>query len=204
MLAFTLASLALVAMPGPDLALVTRNVVVGGRTAGLLTALGGAAGTTVHGTAAAVGLSALLLSSAAAFTAVKVAGVCYLLWLAAHLLAPRSAGASGDDGGPVPSPQAWGYLAAGLLSNASNPKVALFFVGFLPQFLSADTASPTADALVHSAVFSAVYLAWFGLYVLAADHVGEWLRQPRIQSRIERITGLALLGFAVRVALASR
>src|SRR5689334_10135203 len=87
MLTFALASLILIMMPGPDQALITRNALVGGRSGGLFTALGGVLGTTVHAGAAAIGLSALLVASATAFTILKVVGVAYLLFLALKMLA---------------------------------------------------------------------------------------------------------------------
>ena len=103
---------------------------------------------------------------------------------------------------PRPARHPIAYLGQGFLSNALNPKVALFFVTFLPQFLSADTGSPRAQALVLSAVFALLYLAWFGLYVAAVDRLGRWLRRPSVKARIEQVTGVVLLGVAVRLATA--
>jgi threonine/homoserine/homoserine lactone efflux protein len=201
---FALAALVLIMMPGPDQALITRNALVGGRSGGLLTMVGGVAGLTVHATAAAVGLSALLVASATAFTALKVVGACYLLWLAVQMLrsAARSRREPGEELAPATAHHPMAYLGQGFLSNALNPKVALFFVTFLPQFLSADTGSPRAQALVLSAVFALIYLAWFGLYVAAVDRLGRWLRRPSVKARIEQVTGVVLLGVAVRLATA--
>ena len=89
------------------------------------------------------------------------------------------------------------------MSNALNPKIALFFVTFLPQFLSADSGSPRAQALLLSAIFAGLYLVWFGLYVAAVDQLGRWLRRPRVKARIEQVTGLVLLSVAVRLATTS-
>ena len=204
MTSFALAALVLIMMPGPDQALITRNALVGGRRGGLLTIVGGVAGLSVHASAAAVGLSALLVASATAFTVLKVVGACYLLWLAVQML--RSAARSRRE--PEAELQSTtarhpiAYLGQGFLSNALNPKVALFFVTFLPQFLSADAGSPRAQALLLSAVFAALYLAWFGLYVAAVDRLGRWLRRPNVKARIEQVTGVVLLGVAVRLATA--
>jgi threonine/homoserine/homoserine lactone efflux protein len=167
--------------------------------------LGGVIGLTVHASAAALGLSALLLASATAFTVLKIAGAAYLLWLGAQML--RSASRSqrspvADE--PVAVPRRWSaYLRQGFLSNALNPKVALFFVTLLPQFLSANTGSPRTEALLLSAIFAGLYLAWFGLYVAAVDQLGRWLRRPRVKARIEQITGLLLVTVAVRLATTS-
>jgi threonine/homoserine/homoserine lactone efflux protein len=203
MLTFALASLILIMMPGPDQALITRNALVGGRTGGLFTAFGGVLGTTVHAGAAAIGLSALLVASATAFTVLKVVGVAYLLFLALKMLAAGRRLHTADDDGSATAQANWRYLRHGFLSNALNPKVALFFVTFLPQFLSRDAASPRAQALLFSAVFALLYLAWFGLYVVAVERLGRWLRKPRVAARIEQVTGVGLIGIAARLATAT-
>jgi threonine/homoserine/homoserine lactone efflux protein len=204
MTTFAIAALLLIMMPGPDQVLITRNVVVGGRYGGLLTMLGGVLGLTVHAGVAALGLSALLLASATAFTVLKIVGAVYLLWLAVQML--RSAMRSGrtplaDEAVAAPL-QRSAYLRQGFLSNALNPKVALFFVTFLPQFLSADSGSPRAEALLLSGIFAVLYLAWFGLYIAAVDRLGRWLRRPRVKARIEQFTALVLATVAVRLATA--
>jgi threonine/homoserine/homoserine lactone efflux protein len=158
----------------------------------------------VHAGVAALGLSALLLASATAFTILKIVGAVYLLWLAVQML--RSAMRSGrtplaDEAVAAPL-QRSAYLRQGFLSNALNPKVALFFVTFLPQFLSADSGSPRAEALLLSGIFAVLYLAWFGLYIAAVDRLGRWLRRPRVKARIEQFTALVLATVAVRLATA--
>lgn len=203
MLTFALASLILIMMPGPDQALITRNALVGGRTGGLFTAFGGVLGTTVHAGAAAIGLSALLVASATAFTILKVVGVAYLLFLALKMLAAGRRLHTAIDDGSATAQANWRYLRHGFLSNALNPKVALFFVTFLPQFLSRDAASPRAQALLFSAVFALLYLAWFGLYVVAVERLGRWLRKPTVSARIEQVTGVGLIGIAARLAAAT-
>jgi threonine/homoserine/homoserine lactone efflux protein len=195
----------LIMLPGPDQALITRNALVGGRPGGLLTMLGGVLGLTVHAGAAALGLSALLLASATAFTALKIVGAVYLLWLAAQMLwtATRSTHTATADATPAAPPRRTAYLWQGFLSNALNPKVALFFVTFLPQFLSPDSGSPRAEALLLSGIFGLLYLAWFGLYVTAVERLGRWLRRPRVKARIEQVTGVVLATVAIRLITAS-
>ena len=205
MTTFAIAALVLIMLPGPDQALITRNALVGGRYGGLLTMLGGILGLTAHASAAALGLSALLLASATAFTVLKIAGAVYLLWLGVQMLrsAIRSRRAPVVDELVAVPRRGSAYLRQGFLSNALNPKVALFFVTFLPQFLSADTGSPRAEALLLSAIFAGLYLTWFGLYVAAVDQLGRWLRRPRVKARIEQITGLLLVTVAIRLATTS-
>jgi threonine/homoserine/homoserine lactone efflux protein len=205
MTTFAITALVLIMLPGPDQALITRNALVGGRSAGLLTMFGGVLGLTVHASFAAVGLSALLLASAKAFMVLKIVGAAYLLWVGVQMLrsAVRSR-RSPDEYESVSAPRRrTAYLRQGFLSNALNPKVALFFVTFLPQFLSADSGSPRAQALVLSAVFAGLYVAWFGAYVVVVDRLGQWLRRPSVRARIERFTGLVLVAFAARLATAT-
>jgi threonine/homoserine/homoserine lactone efflux protein len=204
MTTFAIAALVLIMLPGPDQALITRNALVGGRFGGALTMLGGVLGLTVHAGAAAIGLSALLLASATAFTALKIVGAAYLLWLAAQMLwSARSRRAPAAEAATAEAPaRRSAYLWQGFLSNALNPKVALFFVTFLPQFLTAGSGSPRAEALLLSGIFGALYLAWFGVYVAAVDRLGRWLRRPRVKAHIERVTGLVLATVAVRLVTA--
>ncbi|QYN32633.1 LysE family translocator [Pseudonocardia sp. DSM 110487] len=199
---FAIAALVLIMMPGPDQALITGNSLRGGRTGGLLTMLGGALGVTMHGGAAALGLSALLVASATAFTALKIVGAGYLLWLAVQMLRSARRPAEADEALAVP--QRWSaYVRQGFLSNALNPKVALFFITFLPQFLSTDGGSPRAEALLLSGIFAALFVAWFGLYVAVVDRLGRWLRRPLVKARIQQFTGLVLATVAVRLVTAS-
>jgi threonine/homoserine/homoserine lactone efflux protein len=202
MMTFILASLVLIMIPGPDQALITKSALMGGRRAGLMTMLGGALGLSVHATAAAAGLSAILLASANAFTAMKIVGAVYLVWMGVQTL--RTAARSRKEGTEVlagrrPSQSSSAALRQGFLSNALNPKVALFFVTFLPQFLD-PAGTAWTQALSLSAVFAVIYLAWFGLYITAIDRLGRFLRRPQVKARIEKVTGVLLLAFAVRLA----
>jgi threonine/homoserine/homoserine lactone efflux protein len=201
MLTFLAAALVLILIPGPDQALITRNALAGGRKGGLLTTLGGMSGLTVHASAAAAGVSALLVASEIAFTVLKVVGVAYLLWMGVQTIraARRYRGEDEDITGPDPrSP--WRYLRQGFLSNSLNPKVALFFVTFLPQFLPS-TGGTFGYALLLSGLFAALYLSWFSCYVLLIDRLGAFLRSPRLRARTEQVTGVLLVGFAVRLML---
>ncbi|QGV82211.1 LysE family translocator [Streptomyces ficellus] len=202
MLTFAAASLVLIMIPGPDQALITRSALAGGRRAGLLTMVGGALGLVVHVGAAVLGISAVLLASATAFTVLKVVGAVYLVWMGIATLrgARRTLRETEEDGTPPDDPAVGRYVRYGFLSNALNPKVALFFVTFLPQFLPT-TGNVLPRAMALSLVFAALYLLWFSLYVVTVDRLGRVLRRPRVRARIEQVTGLLLIGFAVRLAL---
>src|SRR3954451_13406204 len=195
---FALTSVVLVALPGPDQALIMRNALVGGRTAGLRTMLGGVTGLTLHATAAALGVSALLATSASAYSTLKLVGVAYLLYLAVRMLL-----SSRRPGEPEHTPRRGRPYLQGFVSNALNPKVALFFLTFVPQFLP-DHGSTLPLALALSATFAAIYLAWFTGLIRLVALASDALRRPRVKAWIERVTGGALVAFAVRLAAAAR
>jgi threonine/homoserine/homoserine lactone efflux protein len=195
---FTLISLVLIALPGPDQALIMRNALVGGRSAGVRTMLGGASGLTLHATAAALGVSALLATSATAYSTLKLVGIAYLGYLGVKML--LSAGRPGE---PEHASRGGRWFAQGFVSNALNPKVALFFLTFVPQYLP-DNGSTLPVALGLSAIFAAIYLAWFSGFVALVGLASSALRRPRVKAWIERVTGGALVAFGVRLAAAGR
>jgi threonine/homoserine/homoserine lactone efflux protein len=195
---FALASLALIALPGPDQALIMRNALVGGRTAGMRTMLGGASGLTLHAAAAALGVSALLATSAAAYSTLKLVGIAYLLYLGVRMLLSAQRPSDHDERATGGRP-----FAQGFVSNALNPKVALFFLTFVPQFLP-DHGATLPAALALSAMFAAIYLAWFSGLVTVVELVGNALRRPRVQAWTERVTGGALVAFGLRLAAAGK
>ena len=163
--------------------------------------LGGVLGLTVHAGAAALGLSALLLASATAFTVLKIVGAVYLLWLAAQMLwsAARSL-AAGGRARPVRRRPRGGRRTCGRASCPTR-STRRWRCSSSPSCPSSSppTAAPAAEALLLSAVFAALYLAWFGLYVAAVDRLGRWLRRPRVKARIEQVTGLVLVAVAVKL-----
>lgn len=195
---FAIASLILVAIPGPDQALIMRNGLVGGRTSGLRTMLGGASGLTLHATAAALGVSALLATSATAYAALKIVGVAYLLYLGVKMLRSSRRPAETEQKARIGRP-----FVQGFVSNALNPKVALFFLTFVPQFLPTQ-GSTLPVALTLSAMFAVIYVAWFSGLVALIGLASDVLRRPRVKAWIERVTGGALFAFGVRLATAAQ
>ena len=195
---FATASVVLIALPGPDQALVMRNTAMRGRGAGVRTVLGGASGLSLHASAAAFGISALLATSATAYATLKIVGIAYLLYLGVRML--RSAGHQTPDDARS---RAGRPFVQGFVSNALNPKVALFFLTFVPQFLP-DSGSTMPTALGLSALFAVLYVAWFSGLVTVVGVVSDWLRRPRVTSWTERVTGAALMAFGARLAAAGR
>lgn len=199
LVAYSAACLVLFITPGPDMSLFLARTVAGGRRAGIFAMLGGMAGCCIHTLLAAIGLSALLAASAAAFTALKVIGAGYLLWLA--LDAVRNGSALRLRGTAAAPQPAFRTFLVGLGVNLTNPKVVLFFVTFLPQFV--DPANPQAGGQL---VFLGLYLVALStplaaLLVLGADRtITLMTRRPRLMRGID-LTFAAVFGaFAVRIA----
>jgi threonine/homoserine/homoserine lactone efflux protein len=171
LLLFAGSAATLVLIPGPNLIYIVTRTVEAGRSAGLASVLGVETGTMIHVTAAAFGVSALLASSAVAFEVVKYAGVAYLVYLGARaLLAGAAPEARMEPAGMRRT------VAEGLLVNVLNPKVSLFFLAFLPQFVDPERGAAATQVLVLGAVFMAVATALDLLFVLAAGLVGGRLR----------------------------
>lgn len=171
---FMIAVLVLNATPGVDLLLAITRTLQGGARAGAAAALGIGAGCVVHALAAAFGLAALLAVSAAAFTVVKWAGAAYLLWLAFGMAraAWRGIGAHETYAAEAPG-QAWANFRAGLATNVLNPKVALFFLAFLPQFIA--PAAP--DKTIAFLALGAVLVAQSTLFLLAVVALAARVRR---------------------------
>jgi len=201
-LAFALAGLALNIVPGADMTFVIAAAARGGRRDGVVAALGIGAGTLVHILAAVLGLSAILASSQAVFNLIKWIGAAYLLWIAISLL--RS-GSSADAGSTAPPVSGLRLLRAAMLVNILNPKVALFFLAFLPQFVDPAAASPLAQMLVLSGVFMAMTFAVFVAYGFLAHALRSTvIESPRVQAWLRRGFAAAFAGLGANLALSDR
>jgi threonine/homoserine/homoserine lactone efflux protein len=203
LIAFTAVAMVLILTPGPDMALVTRNTVVLGRRAGLATSLGVCAGVLVHGCAAALGLSAVLRTSSTAFAAVKLAGAAYLVYLGVQAL--RRAGgkraAAGLFGGDVV--RAGAPFRQGLLSNVLNPKLAVFFVTLLPQFIDSSDSAATRSLLL-ACVYAGLCAVWLVAFTYAMSQLRGVLRSPRVMRLVEGVTGTVLVAVGLRLAVDRR
>ena len=190
----------LVLIPGPDFAVVTKNTLVGGRRRGRWTALGVSSSNLVQGTAAAVGLSALLVRSEPLFEAVKWAGVCYLAYLGAQAI--RSA-VRGRYPAPDEATETSHGLAGwrqGFISNVTNPKVLVFYLAVLPQFLAPGAGVGWLLVLAWShAVLSLGYLL---VLVTGLHGARRLLMRRRVRRGLDATTGTVLLGFSAKLATA--
>jgi threonine/homoserine/homoserine lactone efflux protein len=196
---FVVAALALLVVPGPAVLYVVARSIHQGRRAGLVSVLGIHVGTLVHIAAATVGLSALIVSSAVAFTAVKIAGAVYLVGLGLWTLFSRRAEPEVALGGERNLRRAFGQ---GVVVNVLNPKTALFFLAFLPQFVDPDAAHPALQIAALGVLFALLGLITDSLWALAAGTVGGMLRRSRRFVTTQRyVTGTVYVGLGVATAL---
>jgi len=198
LLAFVLAAGLLTVTPGVDTALVLRAATVEGTRRAALAALGIGLGCLVWGAAVAVGLAALLNSAPLAYTLLSWAGAAYLCWLGLRmLLRPRSSMQHGAEAAAA-SGRAW--FLRGLLGNLLNPKIGVFYVSFLPQFVPADMP-PGPWTFGLACLHVVLGLAWCAVLILAIRPLGQALRRPRVVRALDRLTGAVFIGFGVKLAL---
>ncbi|MEK4283569.1 LysE family translocator [Ureibacillus sp. FSL K6-0165] len=199
---FVLMCVLLILLPGPDFAIVTKNTVTRGKFGGMKTALGTCCALLIHTTAAILGLSALIVKSAFLFSIFKYVGAIYLIYLGIKTFWSLR---KKKDEVEVEFAQE-GTLSntscfkQGFLTNILNPKVALFFLTFFPQFVntSSDTFMPF---LIMGITYTILTALWFIFYIYLIDYISVFIKNARTQRVIEGITGAILIGFGLRLAL---
>ncbi|MDE2478624.1 MAG: LysE family translocator [Betaproteobacteria bacterium] len=206
LLAFSAAALVLTITPGVDTAVVLRSAAGAGRRRGVAAALGVAMGCLAWGLLAAAGLAALLAASARAYDALRLLGAAYLAWLGLRLLlrpgrsfaqaAPRADAAHAPRGSAPGAASDW---LRGLLTNLLNPKVGVFYVSFLPQFVPHGVWVGGFLFLL-ACVHVVLSLAWFAVLIAATAPIGRWLSSRRVARALDRCTGLVFLAFGGRLA----
>jgi threonine/homoserine/homoserine lactone efflux protein len=204
LLVFMAAGLTLNLTPGPDMLYVAARSTAEGRAAGVVSALGIAAGTLVHIAALALGLSALLDAVPLAYDAVRLAGAGYLVWLGARALLRPGAAAGAAALAPA---SRWRVFRQGAVTNVLNPKVALFFLAFLPQFVDPARGSAAAQIVALGLLFNVSGTVVNVLVALGASRAGAWLRRSgggRAGRTMQRATGVVFVALGVRLALTSR
>jgi threonine/homoserine/homoserine lactone efflux protein len=201
LLPFLAASILITVIPGADMALITRQVLVGGQGLARRTIAGNLTGILVHGVALAAGLSALIVASATAYTTVKLAGAAYLVWLGIQTI--RSARRPVAEVDPARAAPRRAFVA-GLVSTVLNPKPALFFLTFLPQFVDPDRGAVLPQTLTLAAIHVVVGLVWLTTYAYLVDRARAALTAPRVKAWLERSTGALLVALGVRVAVERR
>jgi threonine/homoserine/homoserine lactone efflux protein len=191
----------LTVLPGADMALVTRNVLAVGRRKTFLTIVGICAGCVIHATASALGISAILATSATAFAVMKTVGAAYLVWLGIQSLRRHPEPSAPPPRGARGGARSLGMTAfgQGFLTNVLNPKVAIFYLTFLPQFIS-----PGENVLRRSLLLASIHivmgLVWLTAYAWFVDRLGLVLARPRVKASLERVTGGVLILLGARLA----
>jgi RhtB (resistance to homoserine/threonine) family protein len=206
LLAFVGVAALLIVTPGADTMLVLRTVLARGKRAGVLATLGICSGLCVHALLSALGLSVILMRSAEAFEIVKWVGAAYLVFLGAQSLLSVARGRHGgqmDVGGAVREVGRARSFGEGVISNLLNPKVALFYLAFVPQFVSAP-GNAVAETLSLTSIHLAMSLLWLFMLVILFARVRSLLTSPRVRRWLEAATGLLLVGLGVRLALERR
>lgn len=198
--------------PGADTMLVIRNVVARGQRSGYMTALGSCSGVFIHATLSALGLSVILVKSAMVFEIVKLAGACYLILLGgwslwqvirsgkhpekASLFDEKTARAADMTSG-------WRSLREGLLTNVLNPKVAIFYLAFLPQFINrGDAVLP--KSLLLAGMHFVLSIIWLSTISTFMGRLRDFISRPSVQRVLETVSGTVLIGFGIRLATAQR
>jgi len=198
---FAVAALALLLIPGPAVLYIVSRSLEQGRLAGLVSNLGIHAGTMVHVVAASLGLSALLMTSALAFAAVKYLGAAYLIWLGLRRIfgpdaAPDATGSRGRRGFLE-------LVRDGFIVNLFNPKTALFFLALLPQFVDVSRGHVATQIAFLGLLFVALGMVTDSCYAMVAGAAGEWIKRQRGPLRFERyVTGAVMVGLGVTAAFA--
>jgi RhtB (resistance to homoserine/threonine) family protein len=196
---FLLTGLLLNLTPGPDTLYIVGRSVAQGRAAGVASVLGISTGSLVHTLAAAFGLSTLLAASASAFLVIKIAGAAYLVYLGASMWFSRR----GTSTTPATFPAGgfWPAYRQGLLTNVLNPKVALFFLALMPQFIAPESTAKSAAFLTLGLCFIATGTLWCLCVAWFASSFGEKIRRnPKIQTLLSRTAGALFAGLGVRLA----
>ena len=199
---FFAATIALALTPGPDNIFVLTQSALHGRSAGLLVTIGLCTGLIAHTAAVALGVAAVFATSAVAFTALKLLGAGYLLYLAwGAFRAP----VTNLEAGAQSSLQGKKLYFRGVIMNVTNPKVAIFFLAFLPQFADPERGSLTLQILLLGALFMVATLLVFGGVAMSAGYLGEWLRRSeRAQLILNRVAGVVFVALALRLVTAER
>jgi threonine/homoserine/homoserine lactone efflux protein len=201
LISFIFAAGLLTITPGLDTALVLRTAMAEGAASAIKAALGVICGCLAWGAAVAVGLGVLLTAAPLAYQAVKWAGVCYLLWLGVQLLRrPRATLATSPE---AASPGRANWFRKGMLQNLLNPKVGVFYISFLPQFIPA-AVSPGFYTFFLAVIHGTLDVLWFGALILATQPLARLLQRPASIRLIDRFTGCAFIAFGAKLALARR
>lgn len=198
---FVLMCILLIILPGPDTAIVTKNTLTVGKSGGLKTAFGTCCALLIHTSAAVLGLSAIIVKSALLFSVFKYIGAVYLIYLGMKALwslkkKEEMATIDVNEKGKFENTSCF---KQGFLTNILNPKVAVFFLTFLPQFVEPGN-NTFIPFLLMGITYTVLTAIWFLLYVTLINQVSAFMKKPKAQTIIEGITGSVLIGFGIKLA----
>lgn len=203
-LVFLAAAVLLNVSPGADHVFILTRTIAQGRLAGFLSSWGVCTGAMIHVLAAAFGISAILAASATAFTVVKLAGAAYLIWLGIRALRSKGLALSADPAASAPA-SAWKIYRQGMVVDLLNPKVAIFFMAFLPQFVDPALGGAAWQMIALGTVVIAVALAWETALIFGAGLLTRRLRtQPAIAKWISYASGATFIGLGLKLAVERR
>ncbi|MBO1511371.1 LysE family translocator [Metabacillus bambusae] len=199
---FVLMCIFLIILPGPDTAITTKNTVTVGKIGGLKTALGTCCALLIHTSAAVLGLSAIIVKSALLFSVFKYVGAVYLIYLGVKTLWSLKKKEEAASVKVMTKSQFvnTSCFKQGFLTNILNPKVAVFFLTFLPQFVDSGI-NTFLPFLIMGITYTVLTAVWFLLYVYLINQISAFMKKPKTQNIIEGITGTILIGFGIKLAL---
>lgn len=195
-IAFMTLLIFIVMSPGIDFALITKRTLTHGKKDGFKIALGLTSGAIVHTLAAALGLSIILMKSALAFEIVKYAGAIYLIYMGLSSFVKRKNKSSLKEVKEAVVNQS--AFKQGLISNVLNPKVAIFFLTFLPQFVTPGS-NHSLQFLIMGSLYALLSILWFSTVVFLLGYIRKWLMSPTVQNVIDKVTGAVLIGFGLNM-----
>jgi threonine/homoserine/homoserine lactone efflux protein len=202
---FIATAIVLIITPGQDTFFILGRSLSGGRGDGIAAAMGVSAGTVIHTLLAALGLSALLATSPYAFMVVKFAGAAYLIYIGVRALLSRASGMPGEsqEPGQGGNHRHWASFRQGVLTNLLNPKVALFFLALLPQFIDAGSPYKVGAFIALGLSFVAMGAAWCVMLAVAAARLrGAFLRRPSMTTVMNKVAGAMFIGLGLKLATA--
>ncbi|MDN3018936.1 LysE family translocator [Paenibacillus sp. BSR1-1] len=196
---FVIMSLLFVILPGPDIGLITQNTITSGKKGGINTVIGISSGLIIHTSAAVFGLSAIFVKSALLFSIFKYVGAVYLIYLGVTSIwsSKKKKDVSGD--GHQTKYKNKSPFRQGFLTNLLNPKIAVLFLTFFPQFLSAGM-KPFLQFLMMGLTYTVLTILWSIVYVNLINYLSSWMKKPSTQRAIERISGFVVLAFGIKLA----
>ncbi|MGE8205082.1 LysE family translocator [Heyndrickxia sp. NPDC080065] len=196
---FAFMSICLIILPGPDTAITTRNTLSLGRLGGIQTLLGTCCALCIHTLAVILGLSAIIVKSALLFSIIKYIGAIYLIYLGVKTLLSLRKDIDSETDKDLPTKGHHSCFRQGFLTNLLNPKVAVFFLTFLPQFLNPH-ANSMSQFLTMGITYTILTALWFVFYILLINRISVFMKKPKTQKFIQGITGAVLVGFAIKLA----